>query len=262
MPRFSMSRVFHIILFLVAAAAAVYLSLNSTFLPPAGWDKEWHITACALLSIIGGLMFSKWIFRLPFLGLIAVAGLGMEFAQQYFPPRESSIEDAFANGIGIGIALVVLLIVSGFSAGLNRRIRTECKKLLSEQQNRNPLMSKNTNTPAPAPIPVDVATAKAWLEAGEAILIDVREVSEYRDAHIDGAILLPLSNFAPTNIPQNPDKKIIMQCKSGGRSNKAGSAVLEYCASSNSATPAPEVYNLVGGITAWAAAGFLVLAAK
>ena len=42
---------------------------------------------------------------------------------------------------------------------------------------------------------VTVEEAAAWLQAGEAVLIDVREADEFAAARIDGAILAPLSQM-------------------------------------------------------------------
>lgn len=97
---------------------------------------------------------------------------------------------------------------------------------------------------------VDVATAKAWLDKNEAILIDVREQDEYRAAHIPAAILLPLSHFSPAQIPPS-DKKILIHCRSGKRSYTAAEAVV-------AADATQDVYNVEGGILAWAAADYPV----
>lgn len=98
---------------------------------------------------------------------------------------------------------------------------------------------------------VDVNTLKKWLEAGEAILIDVREVDEYNDAYIPGSILVPVSACGPEILPHNPDKKIVFHCKSG----KRGCTACEVCAK---AINDRVIYNLEGGIEAWKEAGFEV----
>lgn len=99
--------------------------------------------------------------------------------------------------------------------------------------------------------PVDPKTLKQWLDAREAVLIDVREVEEYNEACIPGSILVPVNNCGPEILPQNPDKKIVFHCKSGVRSNKA----CETCAR---AMTDKVIYNLEGGIEAWIAEGFEV----
>ena len=40
---------------------------------------------------------------------------------------------------------------------------------------------------------VDIDTARAWIDQGKAVVVDVREQHEYDAGHIKGAILLPLS---------------------------------------------------------------------
>ena len=71
------------------------------------------------------------------------------------------------------------------------------------------------------PKEIDVQGAAAWLQAGEAILIDVREVEEYRRLRIPGAALLALSAFNPSQIPPLDGKKLLIHCAMGGRSRDA-----------------------------------------
>lgn len=98
-------------------------------------------------------------------------------------------------------------------------------------------------------IDIDAATAKEWLDQGQAIMIDVREKEEYDAAHIDGVQFSPLSAFEAEQVPDLTDKKIIMQCRSGGRSHKA--AVIAHDV--NRDYP---LYNLAGGILGWIEAGY------
>jgi rhodanese-related sulfurtransferase len=95
----------------------------------------------------------------------------------------------------------------------------------------------------------DAITVKAWLDAGQAVLIDVREAPEHQRARIAGATLVPLSAFDPKRIPQN-GTKVVMQCAVGARSASA-CAYLQTQGFEN-------LYNLAGGINAWAAAGLPV----
>jgi rhodanese-related sulfurtransferase len=102
------------------------------------------------------------------------------------------------------------------------------------------------HAPFPAIAEVDPVTAKAWLDAGEAVLIDVREMPEYQRAHIAGALLVPLSAFDPRRIPQN-GAKVVLQCAVGARSANA-CAYLQSRGYEN-------LYNLAGGLQAWSQAG-------
>lgn len=89
---------------------------------------------------------------------------------------------------------------------------------------------------------------KIWLDAGQAILIDVRDPHEYEEVRIPGSILIPIEGCGPAMLPQNPDKKIVFHCKKGGRAGRACHACVENA-------PHRVVYNLAGGIEAWAQAG-------
>ncbi|MSO94118.1 MAG: rhodanese-like domain-containing protein [Rhodospirillales bacterium] len=94
---------------------------------------------------------------------------------------------------------------------------------------------------------VDPATVKEWLDKGKAVLVDVREVPEYAQEHIAGALLVPLSEFDPQKIPQSPGKKVVMQCGVGQRSHQAA----EYLIGQGY----QDIVNMSGGIQAWKEAG-------
>jgi adenylyltransferase/sulfurtransferase len=88
-----------------------------------------------------------------------------------------------------------------------------------------------------------VKELKQRLDAGdELFILDVREPFEYRIAQIGGH-LIPLNELPQRVGELNPDQEIVVQCKSGGRSQKAA----EFLAK-NGFT---KVHNLAGGITAW-----------
>lgn len=91
---------------------------------------------------------------------------------------------------------------------------------------------------------VDVETAKQWLSASEAVLIDVREADEYAAKSVPGSILYPLSTFYPNEVPFEHGKKVIFICRSGARSARA-------CFFFNQEHPEIDTYNLEGGILAW-----------
>ena len=98
--------------------------------------------------------------------------------------------------------------------------------------------------------PVDVAPdqLKRWLDAGECVLVDVREDAEHKEEHIAGAVPMPLSRFDAAALSREySDAKLVLHCKGGKRSAKACS-LLAAC------TPGPQ-YHLAGGIDAWKAAG-------
>jgi rhodanese-related sulfurtransferase len=95
---------------------------------------------------------------------------------------------------------------------------------------------------------IDSKTLKTWLDKGEAILVDVREPSEHTTGVIPQALLIPLGNVSWHTVPAPQGKKLVMQCRSGARSQTAGHILLKE-------NPDLEVYNLAGGILEWVASG-------
>lgn len=79
----------------------------------------------------------------------------------------------------------------------------------------------------------------------KAVIIDVRENSEWRSGHIAGAIHIPLGEIGNriTELTQYQNTPIITQCRSGSRSAKA--ATMLKNAGFNI------VYNMDGGLNAW-----------
>ena len=87
------------------------------------------------------------------------------------------------------------------------------------------------------------------LQKKSAIILDVREDSEWNEEHIPGAIHIPLAQLPGRLAELKPyqDSQIIAQCRSGRRSAQA-SDVLKSAGFS-------KVYNMEGGIIAWEKAG-------
>lgn len=94
---------------------------------------------------------------------------------------------------------------------------------------------------------IDAETAKAWVDRGEAVLIDVREAPELAEATIPGAVHIPMSAFDPTRVPQD-DRKVVFFCAHGMRSLNVGA----YMTAQGGMD---EAYSMQGGIVAWANAG-------
>ena len=66
-------------------------------------------------------------------------------------------------------------------------------------------------------------------DASEYILLDVRTVEEFNEAHIEGAILVPdyeIVNRAPTELPDK-NALILVYCRSGRRSENAARELVE-----------------------------------
>lgn len=107
---------------------------------------------------------------------------------------------------------------------------------------------KPDKKPAPAGVtPASPQQIKSWLDAGEIVLVDVREPSEYEVEHIAGALLLPLSSFEADLFPTLPGKKLVLHCAIGKRSAAAGRMLLNEGHAS--------VIHMTGGMDAWKAAG-------
>jgi adenylyltransferase/sulfurtransferase len=89
-----------------------------------------------------------------------------------------------------------------------------------------------------------VKELKRRIDAGEDIFVlDVREPFEYQIANIGGK-LIP-QNDVPQRLAEiDRDREIVVQCKSGGRSQRIAEFLLQ-----NGYT---KVVNLAGGILAWA----------
>ena len=49
-------------------------------------------------------------------------------------------------------------------------------------------------------------------------VVDVRDIEEFAEGHIPGAINCPLSTFAATSEILDKEKKVVVYCNSGGRS--------------------------------------------
>ena len=95
---------------------------------------------------------------------------------------------------------------------------------------------------------VDAATLKNWLDKGEAVLVDVREPGEHEAAYIPGAFHLPLAKVSKSALPDASAKKLVIHCKAGKRGGMACEKLLAE-------DPNLELYNLEGGLDAWAEAG-------
>lgn len=94
------------------------------------------------------------------------------------------------------------------------------------------------------PFEVDVATARSFLERGEATLIDVREPDEHAICQVSGSRLLPMSEI-PAALDTLPrDQKLLVLCHHGGRSAR----VVQFLR----AQGFNQAINVRGGIDAWA----------
>lgn len=95
------------------------------------------------------------------------------------------------------------------------------------------------------PFEVDVQTVQRQLNAGEIVLIDCREPSEWQTARIEGAVLMPMSRWAElaAQLMQFADREIVVHCHHGGRSMQVTRWMRE--------NGFPNTRNMTGGIQAW-----------
>jgi rhodanese-related sulfurtransferase len=98
--------------------------------------------------------------------------------------------------------------------------------------------------------PITAQDLKRRLEAGDAILIDIRETDEQAREHILGARLAPLSAIDAHDFDRDRAKAAVFHCKSGMRTQAHAARLI--------ARGFREAYFLEGGIDAWRAAGFPV----
>lgn len=97
---------------------------------------------------------------------------------------------------------------------------------------------------------ITAAEVKQKLDAGEAILIDVREPDEHARESIPGARLVPLSAIAAHAFDGAENMTAVFHCRSGMRT-EANAARLLACGFR-------DAYCLEGGVEAWKAAGLPV----
>jgi len=108
---------------------------------------------------------------------------------------------------------------------------------LNETQNSS-VMEKKTETILPH-------QAATLLADKQAVILDVREESEWKQKHIPGAIHIPLGQLKNrlSELEQYKQTPLITQCRTGRRSLQALKALKSVGFS--------KVYNLEGGIVAW-----------
>jgi rhodanese-related sulfurtransferase/rubrerythrin len=74
-------------------------------------------------------------------------------------------------------------------------------------------------------------------------LLDVREVNEYEESHLPGAVLIPVGELTSRHQELDPAKPTIVYCRSGGRAG-SGTGVLVHAGFT-------QVWNMAGGMLAW-----------
>lgn len=93
---------------------------------------------------------------------------------------------------------------------------------------------------------VDVAEAAQARASGTVQIVDVRELEEWMDGHIPGAVHIPLGALAFRTRELDPMRPVITVCRSGNRSLVALDVLRE--------TGITNAKSLAGGMKDWQAA--------
>lgn len=93
---------------------------------------------------------------------------------------------------------------------------------------------------------IDIQQVAEAVEQGNASLVDVREVGEYADGHVPGAVNIPMGQLTSQLDRLDKDAPVHVICASGNRS----AAMVDVLSNAGF-----EAYNVVGGTSAWVRAG-------
>ena len=108
-----------------------------------------------------------------------------------------------------------------------------------------------TNPPAiPSITPADAAAATGAGAAPPPLIVDVREPDEFARERVEGAALVPISQFVARHGELPKDRPLYLLCHSGSRSQSATMYLLQ--------AGWADVKNVTGGISAWMQAGLPV----
>jgi rhodanese-related sulfurtransferase len=88
------------------------------------------------------------------------------------------------------------------------------------------------------------------IDAGRAVLVDIREADEFARSHVKGAQSQPLSTWEKAHLSIDPDADVIFTCRSGMRTAGACDRL--------AARVNGDAFVLEGGLDAWAKAGLPV----
>jgi rhodanese-related sulfurtransferase len=91
---------------------------------------------------------------------------------------------------------------------------------------------------------IDVTEAARQVDAGEAVLLDVREDDEWQLGHAPQAVHVRLGELVPERLAD--DRPHVVVCRSGNRSAHATAALI---------AAGHRAQNMTGGMRTWAAAG-------
>ena len=90
---------------------------------------------------------------------------------------------------------------------------------------------------------IGVDEVRERMNSGGVLLVDVRELEEWREGRISGAVHAPLSEFGEV-VPQGlAGREVVVYCRSGRRSAQAAKRLIGmgHCG----------VWNMEGGLETW-----------
>jgi rhodanese-related sulfurtransferase len=116
--------------------------------------------------------------------------------------------------------------------------------------------SQAAGEPVPASVAVTISAAEfreGLVSDPDALLLDVRTVSENEESRLEGAVLIPVGELTARidEIAEYREQTVYIYCRSGSRSRTAAALLLEAGFSS--------VVDLEGGIGSWLRTGFPVI---
>jgi rhodanese-related sulfurtransferase len=109
------------------------------------------------------------------------------------------------------------------------------------------VLSQN-QAPAAISLPAEISVTQAAQKRDQgALILDVRELSEWTQFHIPGALLIPLGDLPNrlNNVPK--DREIVVVCRSGNRSQTGRDILLK--------AGYTQVTSMAGGVTQWQGQG-------
>ena len=96
---------------------------------------------------------------------------------------------------------------------------------------------------------VTVEEAKSLIESNSSlIIVDVRTREEYDSGHIEGAILIPVSELENHLDELSKEEELLIYCRTGNRSSNSVNILI--------ANGYTKIFHLKDGITAWIQAGY------
>ncbi|OIN97220.1 MAG: hypothetical protein AUJ21_00715 [Anaerolineae bacterium CG1_02_58_13] len=109
------------------------------------------------------------------------------------------------------------------------------------------LLTTSSGAGGGLPANVSVDEAYAMVQDG-AFMLDVRELSEWNEFHAPVATLIPLGELASRVNELPRDRKIVVVCRSGNRSQQGRDILL--------AAGFMQVTSMDGGMNAWQTSGY------